>query len=92
MNLKQTIESFNPGHFARREDILEDLRTKVRELGFFPLPLSQNDIDCFWVTLEPNDSFKHTKINMSKDIYLDILSLPYLLDIYKEVAKYDGSN
>jgi hypothetical protein len=88
MNLKKTIESFDPGHFARREDILEDLRTKVRELGFFPLPLSQNDIDCFWVTLESNDSHKGRKIHVTKDeLYWD-----NFIEVVKEVAKHDGSN
>ena len=85
MNLKQTIESFDPGHFGRREDILEDLRTKVRELGFFPLHLSQNDIDCFWVTLEPNDSHKGRKINITREE----LTWDNFIEVVKEVARYE---
>lgn len=82
MQIKETIEQFDPGHFARREDILEDLRAKVRELGFFPLPLTQNDIDCFWVTLEPNDSHKGMKIHFQKE---DLDYLKY----FTGVSKYE---
>ena len=85
MNLKQTIESFDPGHFARREDILEDLRTKLRSMGFFPLHLSQNDIDCFWVTLEPNDLHKGMKISFQEEYTED----EYVLKLLKDVAKYE---
>lgn len=85
MNLLQTIEELDPGHFARREDILEDLRTKLREMGFFPLPLTQNDIECFWVTLEPNDSHKGRKIHVTRDeLYWD-----NFIEVVKEVAKYE---
>lgn len=88
MNLIKTIEELDPGHFARREDILEDLRTKLLGMGFFPLPLSQNDIECFWVTLEPNDSHKDRKIHVTKDeLYWD-----NFIDVVKEVARYDGTN
>lgn len=88
MNIKQTIEQFDPGHFALREDILEDLRTKLSKMGFFPLPLTQNDIECFWVTLEPNDSHKGRKIHVTKDeLYWD-----NFIEVVKEVARYDGTN
>lgn len=88
MNLLQTIEELDPGHFARREDILEDLRTKLSEMGFFPLPLTQNDIECFWVALEPNDSHKGRKIHVTRDeLYWD-----NFIEVVKEVARYDGTN
>ena len=88
MTILQTIEQLDPGHFARREDILEGLRTKLREMGFFPLHLTQNDIECFWVTLEPNDSHKGRKIHVTKDeLYWD-----NIIEVVKEVARYDGSN
>lgn len=88
MILKQTIEQFDPGHFDRRKDILEDLREKVRELGFFPLPLTQNDIDCFWVRLEPNDSHKGLHIHFTKDD-LFWLENENTFQIYKDVARYE---
>lgn len=85
MNLIQTIEELDPGHFARREDILEDLRTKLSEMGFFPLHLTKNDIECFWVTLEPNDSHKGHKIHMTRDgLYWD-----KFIEVVKEVARYE---
>lgn len=85
MNIKQTIEELDPGHFARREDILEDLRTKLSEMGFFPLHLTQNDIDCFWVALEPNDSHKGRKIHVTKEeLYWD-----NFIEVVKEVARYE---
>ena len=88
MNLIAAIEQFDVGHFARRENILEDLRTKLPGMGFFPLLLTQNDIECFWVTLEPNDSHKGRKIHVTRDeLYSD-----NFIEVVKEVAKYDGTN
>ena len=88
MNLIKTIEEIDPGHFARRSDILKDLRKKLHEMGFFPLPLSQNDIECFWVTLEPNDSHKGRKIHVTKDeLYWD-----NFIEIVKEVARYEKTS
>jgi hypothetical protein len=88
MSLIQTIEEFDPGHFARREDILEDLREKARALGFFPLPLTWNDVECFWIRLEPNESNVGKKISFQREFVDD----EYALKIFREVAKYDGSN
>lgn len=88
MNLIQTIEELDPGHFARREDILEDLRVKAREMGFFPLQLSLNDIECFWIRLEPNDAHKGKKISFQRE-YIDD---EYIIEVLKEVARYDGTN
>jgi len=91
MSLIATIEELDPGHFTRREDILEDLREKARALGFFPLPLTWNDVECFWIRLEPNESNKGRKIHLSEETYLDMNDLPSLVEIYKGVARYDGS-
>lgn len=88
MSLIQTIEEFDPGHFARREDILEDLREKARALGFFPLPLTWNDVECFWIRLEPNESNMGLKINLTEETLFD-LEIPSILKIYKDVAKYE---
>jgi hypothetical protein len=85
MNLIQTIEEFDLGHFARREDILEDLRTKAREMGFFPLPLSWNDIECYWIRLEPNDSNHGLKICATRDE----LEWDRYIELLKEVARYE---
>lgn len=86
MNLKQTIEEFDPGHFNNRALILEDLRTKVQNMGFYPLPLSQNDIDCFWITLEASDLHKGKEVTMStQDLHYDSF-----IDILKEIAKYES--
>lgn len=82
MNLIQTIEELDPGHFGRREVILENLRKKAKELGFFPLPLTQNDIECFWIRLEPNSSNKDLKIHFTKDDFS-------FIDIFKDVARYE---
>jgi len=88
MNLIQTIEELDPGHFGRREVILEDLRKKVKGLGFFPLPLTQNDIECFWIRLEANEMHKGMKISFQEEYTDD----EYVLNLLKDVAKYDGSN
>jgi hypothetical protein len=90
MSLIATIEELDPGHFKRREYILEDLREKSRALGFFPLPLTWNDVECFWIRLEPNESNKGLKINFTKDTLFD-LEIPSILKIYKDVARYDGT-
>ena len=85
MNVKQTIEQFDPGHFDRRKVVLEKLRTKAKDLGFFPLPLSQNDIDCYWIRLEPNDSHKGKNISFQEEYTDDGI----IIDLLKEVARYE---
>ena len=85
MNLIQTIEELDLGHFGRRELILEDLRKKVKGLGFFPLPLTQNDIECFWIRLEANEMHKSMKISFQKEYTDD----EYVLKLLKEVARYE---
>ncbi len=85
MNLINIIEEFDPGHFNRREIILEDLRSKLSMMGFFPLPLSSNDIQCFWITLEPNEANKGKKISVDRD---SLDWVPYI-EALKEVARYE---
>jgi hypothetical protein len=87
VSLIQTIEEFDPGHFARREDILEDLREKARTLGFFPLPLTRNDIECFWVRIESKTQGKN--IPLSRETLDDALSLPTFMRTLKDAAKYE---
>ncbi len=85
MNLVQTIEYIDPGHFGRRGAFLENLRKKAKELGFFPLPLTQNDIDCFWIRLEANETHKGMKISFQEEYTDD----EYVLNLLKDVAKYE---
>ena len=85
MNLKQTIEEFDPGHFGRRAEILEDVRKKLRNMGFFPLPLTQDDIDCFWVTLETNGWHKGRAVHVSRDE----LECDNFIEFVKEVSRYE---
>jgi hypothetical protein len=85
MNLIHTIEQFDPGHFGRREEILEDLREKAKALGFFPLSLSWNDVECFWIRLEPNETHKGKKISFQKE-YIDD---EFVLKLLKDVARYE---
>lgn len=88
MSIKQTIEQFDPGHFNRRSVVLEKLRIKAKDIGFFPLPLSQNDIDCYWIKLEPNESHKGKNISFQEEFTDD----ENVIELLKEVARYDGSN
>lgn len=88
MNLVQTIEQLDPGHFGRIGAFLENLRKRAKELGFFPLPLTQNDIECFWIRLEANETHEGMKISFQEE-YIDD---EYVLKLLKDVAKYDGSN
>ena len=85
MNIKQTIEQFDPGHFDRRSVVLEKLRAKAKDLGFFPLPLSQNDVDCYWIGLEPNESHKGKNISFQEEYIDDGI----IIDLLKEVARYE---
>lgn len=84
MNLIDTIEEFDPGHFNRRRVILEDLRSKLSMMGFFPLLLSWNDVECFWITLEPDEANKGKKITIDRDS----LDWKSYVEALKEVAKY----
>ena len=88
MNIKQTVEQFDPGHFNQRRVVLEKLRAKVKDIGFFPLPLSQNDIDCYQIKLEPNESHKGKNISFQEEFTDD----EYVIELLKEVARYDGTN
>lgn len=85
MNLIQTIAEIDPNHFNIREQSLERLRARTKELGFFPLPLSWNDIECFWISLEPNEQHKGKKIHF----YIEYEDDPYIMNIFKEVARYE---
>ena len=85
MNLIQMIEVFEPNHFRKREESLERLRIKAKELGFFPLPLKWKDIECYWISLEPNEEHNGKTVHFQYD-YIDD---PYILEVFKKVAKYE---
>jgi hypothetical protein len=70
-----TIQTFDENHIRCREEILEDLRLKMSDLGFFPLSLSWNDIKCFWIRLEPNSLNQGLKICFQRgnEDFLNIL-------------------
>lgn len=82
MQIKETIEKFDPGHFDRRHDYLIKLSKQVRSMGFFPLQITQNDIDCYWIRLEGND-------NKVLNVSFDLMDVPGFVDILKEVARYE---
>lgn len=47
------IENLEPGYIARRRYALVALARAYLEAGFFPEPISDNDISCFWIRLQP---------------------------------------
>jgi hypothetical protein len=52
MNLKALINEFDPGHFDTRRKTLERRRNVLIEQGYDVKPISEKNIDCFWLTLE----------------------------------------
>jgi len=88
MSLKQTIEEFDPGHFGRRHNYLIKLSEQVRSMGFFPLQITQNDIDCYWIRLQTKSD---RVLNLTVEAIDDMKVFPDLLQALKEVARYDGT-
>jgi len=84
-DLNTIIESFDPGHFGRRKEILEDLSVKARRLGFFPLQISSSDVECFWLRLEANALYKNKRVRIER---YDLESTDYV-NLLKEVARYE---
>jgi len=89
MNLIDTLEMLDPGHFSRREVELESLRKNVRTLGFFPLPLSRNDIECLWVRLEAKDYYSGSPIYLTEESYFDVVNNANFFEILKKMAKHE---
>ena len=85
-SLIATIERFDPGHFDRRYDYLVKLSKEVKEMGFFPLQITQKDIECYQVRVE-------TKCGKWYSLYVemvdDMKAFPDLLKALKEVARYE---
>lgn len=81
-----TIEQFDPGHFDRRYSYLLKLSEELKGMGFFPLQITQKDIECYQVRVE-------TKCNREYSLYVEMIDdmkmFPDLLKALKEVARYE---
>lgn len=47
------IENLESGYITRRRETLAALAHAYLEAGFFPEPISDNDLSCFWIRLQP---------------------------------------
>lgn len=83
--LIKTIEQFDPGHFDRRHSYLSKVSKAAKAMGFYPLEITQNDIECYWVRIE---TVCGKVVNLTVDMFEDIKFSPSLLKLLKEVAKY----
>ena len=88
-NLVQTIMEIEPNHFNDREKSLENLRKEAKAMGFYPLPLTWNDIECFWIRLESKSGKPYS---VSFEMMQDALALPDLMKAMKGVMKYEGKD
>jgi hypothetical protein len=86
-NLIQTIEELDPGHFARREVRLNNLREKFIDLGFSPLPISQDDIECLGVTFRKTNG---GTTFFTRELLEDSLEYNDLMEAMKELLEYDS--
>lgn len=78
---ESTTRVFGPD--TRRES-LERLRSNLAELGFKPLPLSLNDLECYWVRVAGTDK---EYVTISWELYEDALDLQDLMDSLKKLCK-----
>ena len=85
-NLIKIIEQFDPGRFSRRHVYLLELSEKVKSMGFFPLQITQNDIECYWIRLE---SKRDKHLNLTVEMIDDMEMFPDLLHALKEAARYE---
>lgn len=84
-SLIATIEQFDPGHFDRRRKYLLELLEELKEIGFFPLQITQNDIECYRVRIESNSK----DLPVTCEMIEDIKHTPSLMDALKEAARYE---
>ena len=84
IGISDTYDSINEIAIIHYGDNNLKKRKMAKDMGFFPLPLSRNDIECFWITLEPNEAHKNKKIKVDSD---DLDYQPYIESL-KGVAKY----
>lgn len=86
MNLVHAIEEMDPDHFSKRLIALKRLSNEARSLGFFPLQITQNDLECYWIRLESGEG-KH--VNLPFELYEDAKSSPNIFEALKKVARYE---
>jgi len=79
------IERFDPGHFDRRHSYLLKISKSVEAMGFYPLEITQKDIECYWIRIE---TVCGKGVNLTVEMFDDIKFSPSLLNLLKEVAKY----
>jgi len=97
MNLVQTIEEIDPGHFSRRESYLRKMKQKFEDLGFFPLQISESDILCYQLTFDDkriNNRGAVVGTSVTVENLEDVLENPdcQLMKTMKDVLRYDRSN
>lgn len=83
--LIETIERVDPGHFDRRHNYLLKVSKAAEEMGFYPLEITQKDIQCYWIRIE---TVGGKGFNLTVEMFDDIKFSPSLLNLLKEVAKY----
>lgn len=86
MNFRQSFEFLDPGYFAKRHDSLLKTSKEIRSMGFFPLKITENDIDCNWIRLETIDGGYYS---LYEEMWEDMKIFPDLLKALKEVARYE---
>ena len=96
MNLVETIEEFDPGHFTRRESYLLKMRKKFEDLGFFPLQVSESDILCYQLTFDDNRINNRGAVvgtSITIENLEDVLENPdgQFMKTLREVLRYDGT-
>lgn len=55
MRLLNTLLELDPELYARRKDVLLRLKDEWELEGFFPQPVTDNDIERFWLRMETKD-------------------------------------
>ena len=55
-------------------------------MGFFPLQITQNDIECYQIRLQTNSD---KVLNLTVYMIDDMKAFPDLLQTLKEVARYE---
>jgi hypothetical protein len=73
MNLVSLINEIDPGHMDTRFRTLSRRRQILLDKGYNVKPISQHDIECFWLTLEHKGKvFKLDEIEMV-DMYIEAI-------------------